>query len=615
MDLRELASRKAQERGLDAAFVDRLINQESRWNPTALSPVGARGLMQVMPATGRDLGVADPGALFDPEVSIDAGTRYLAQLSKRFDANPHLMAMAYNAGPGRVGKLVAQYDDSPAAIYPHLPAETRNYAVKVAGPIAGLSEMSAHKVLPRPAAELRTAPAKTLKERAYDLVSTQNEGLAPAKTWVGPDFGLPPEPSVTTGNLAGMGLLALGGVGAAMPAVGAALPSAFSISPARALGEMALSAAGEKAGAEVGEVLGGSVGRDYGAVAGGMLGLPRSGTALKSDIVGIPPTGILEGTRVLDREGMAKPVFHGTPAVFDELDVDRSANPERALFGPGLYFTTAAENVAEGYAAGHKFKNEKAYAQLMEKADQHARRAAIAKVQRDEAIRRLKVSPTYDERLSDSINRFEVKLFREQDKVREMQQQANRYKEKLDIFPESHAPNIRPTYLNIKKPFNIDKPLSAEQYRALAAALERKDAANADVPAWVQDQRDDVRDFISELKRSATDVESYPGLSNTSGELVYRSLENILGSRVETNKLLQDAGFDGITHLGGGRFTGGPHKPMRHRVYIAFDNKQVVPYFNPKFAATQTELERKKEIRRIIAKMRKASRNEAIQEP
>lgn len=152
MDLRELASKKAIERGLDPDFVHRIIKQESRWNPKAESPVGARGLMQVMPGTGRDLGVTNPALLFDPTVSIDAGTKYLSQLSRQFGGNPHLVSMAYNAGPGRVGKLVKQYGSSPAAIFPHLPQETRHYAQVVAGPLSGVPPVVPRTVVPRAAA-------------------------------------------------------------------------------------------------------------------------------------------------------------------------------------------------------------------------------------------------------------------------------------------------------------------------------------------------------------------------------------------------------------------------------------------------------------------------------
>ncbi|MDR2450670.1 MAG: lytic transglycosylase domain-containing protein [Candidatus Accumulibacter sp.] len=94
-----------------------VIRAESAFQPRAVSPKGARGLMQLMPATGEALGLADP---FDPEANIRAGTRYLkAQLSRFSDLRQALAA--YNAGPGKV----LQYDGVPPF------AETREFVRRV----------------------------------------------------------------------------------------------------------------------------------------------------------------------------------------------------------------------------------------------------------------------------------------------------------------------------------------------------------------------------------------------------------------------------------------------------------------------------------------------------
>ena len=86
--------------GLPPRLLQALIWTESRFNPLAVSPAGAVGLAQLMPATARELGVTNR---HDPAQSIDGGARYLKQMLDRFRA-VHLALAAYNAGPGAVTK-------------------------------------------------------------------------------------------------------------------------------------------------------------------------------------------------------------------------------------------------------------------------------------------------------------------------------------------------------------------------------------------------------------------------------------------------------------------------------------------------------------------------------
>jgi soluble lytic murein transglycosylase-like protein len=108
----------ATEHGVDPFLIKAIIKAESNFNPTAISPKGAQGLMQLMPATARDLQVADP---FDPQANITGGTKYLRSLLESFGWDIELSLAAYNAGPGNVKKTV-----------PNIP-ETREYVAKVLG--------------------------------------------------------------------------------------------------------------------------------------------------------------------------------------------------------------------------------------------------------------------------------------------------------------------------------------------------------------------------------------------------------------------------------------------------------------------------------------------------
>jgi soluble lytic murein transglycosylase-like protein len=102
---------------LDPALVKAVVAAESGFNPNAVSPAGARGLMQLMPDTAAALGVADP---FDAEANLIGGARYLRQQLDRFGSLPLALA-AYNAGPG----TIARYGDVPPI------AETHGYVGRI----------------------------------------------------------------------------------------------------------------------------------------------------------------------------------------------------------------------------------------------------------------------------------------------------------------------------------------------------------------------------------------------------------------------------------------------------------------------------------------------------
>ena len=116
-----LIRQHAGQRGVRPELVRAVIQVESAFNPRAVSPKGAMGLMQLMPATAKQFGVIDP---FNPAENIRAGVSYLRQLLDRYDHDEQLALAAYNAGPGAVDKYGAK-------VPPY--KETQNYVLKITG--------------------------------------------------------------------------------------------------------------------------------------------------------------------------------------------------------------------------------------------------------------------------------------------------------------------------------------------------------------------------------------------------------------------------------------------------------------------------------------------------
>jgi len=123
--LDELIRRSGARHGVDPYLIFCVMEQESHFNPRAVSRAGARGLMQLMPGTARRFGVRD---VHDPAQNIDGGTRYLKELMGMFDGRVDLVLAGYNAGEGavmRYGRRVPPY------------AETRNYVKRIGARYGG----------------------------------------------------------------------------------------------------------------------------------------------------------------------------------------------------------------------------------------------------------------------------------------------------------------------------------------------------------------------------------------------------------------------------------------------------------------------------------------------
>jgi soluble lytic murein transglycosylase-like protein len=137
MEYDDVIAEQAAAHGVRSELIRAVIQAESNFNPRALSPKGAMGLMQLMPTTAANLGVLNP---FDAVENIRGGVAYLRQLLDRYDSNEALALAAYNAGPGAVDRHGAQ-------VPPY--QETQQYVKRILGsmPSATAAAVARPKVI------------------------------------------------------------------------------------------------------------------------------------------------------------------------------------------------------------------------------------------------------------------------------------------------------------------------------------------------------------------------------------------------------------------------------------------------------------------------------------
>jgi soluble lytic murein transglycosylase-like protein len=128
LPLDRLVKQSARKYGLDPRLLEAVMQVESAGNPRAVSRKGALGLMQLMPATARELGVGNP---LDPRENLEGGARYLSRLLARYQGDLEMALGAYNAGPGTVDR----YGGVPP--WP----ETRAYIEKIKERLRGIKEL------------------------------------------------------------------------------------------------------------------------------------------------------------------------------------------------------------------------------------------------------------------------------------------------------------------------------------------------------------------------------------------------------------------------------------------------------------------------------------------
>jgi len=166
---RDLIRREARKRGLDPLLVAALIRQESEFDPEAVSPSGAIGLMQVMPATGRELGrrlrmrPVTRRALHNPAVNVTVGTYFLARLLESRQGRVEEALAAYNAGPTRIPVWTGWGEfREPAEFVETIPLQqTRDYVqiiLRNREIYRWLYEPQAPEAKPRPPASVKPAP-------------------------------------------------------------------------------------------------------------------------------------------------------------------------------------------------------------------------------------------------------------------------------------------------------------------------------------------------------------------------------------------------------------------------------------------------------------------------
>ncbi|MEJ5329577.1 MAG: lytic transglycosylase domain-containing protein [Desulfobaccales bacterium] len=171
--LETLIQKYSRQYGVDPALVRAVIRHESGFNPQAVSPKGAQGLMQLMPGTADLMGVRNP---FDPEQNIMGGVGYLRYCLDRFGHNVPLAVAAYNAGPERVAKTGA---------IPPIP-ETQTFVHNVVGTYQGLSQSGGTLSAPPAApsgkgAKMLNAKGAPIKVAATPSLSGSEEEAKPRR--------------------------------------------------------------------------------------------------------------------------------------------------------------------------------------------------------------------------------------------------------------------------------------------------------------------------------------------------------------------------------------------------------------------------------------------------
>jgi len=164
-----IVERAARAHQLPISVLTRLIWNESRFQPGAVSPAGAQGIAQFMPATSGERGLSNP---FDPEHAIPEAAKFLAELRRRF-GNLGLAVAAYNAGPGRVASWLNN-DQS-------LPRETRTFVISITGQSADQWAIAGQSTNSRAEVQSCAAWRRILRDFTVNDAEGYRRGMLPIK--------------------------------------------------------------------------------------------------------------------------------------------------------------------------------------------------------------------------------------------------------------------------------------------------------------------------------------------------------------------------------------------------------------------------------------------------
>ncbi|MBK1642194.1 hypothetical protein CKO12_09945 [Chromatium okenii] len=170
--LKTMVDQTAHTHGLDRDLIHALIRAESAYNPQAVSPAGAVGLMQVMPATAADYGVNHSAALFEPKTNLNTGMRHFKRLLNKYD-NIAAAVMAYNAGEGALerGGGVVNYAETQRYTHQVLTTYLKSKGIAPYSPearaVTGI-DLNPKMATAQPAISTRKPLNKTMTQPAHE---------------------------------------------------------------------------------------------------------------------------------------------------------------------------------------------------------------------------------------------------------------------------------------------------------------------------------------------------------------------------------------------------------------------------------------------------------------